>query len=131
MAVTLIVCGAIFGLLAGGQTAFRREPELADRQQNIRVAMDLILRDIANAGSGMPNFMQTFTPGLDACGTCPHGPDGLVTDQLEMVTNAAAMDNEAACANPVGASRTNAVAATLLHLLPSRHHDHPQTRWSS
>ena len=36
MVVTLIVTGAIYGLLAGGQSAFRREPQLADRQQNTR-----------------------------------------------------------------------------------------------
>ena len=42
MLVTMIISGAIFGLLSGGNTAFRREPELSDRQQNIRVAMDLI-----------------------------------------------------------------------------------------
>jgi prepilin-type N-terminal cleavage/methylation domain-containing protein len=97
MAVTLIVTGAIYGLLAGGQSAFRREPELSDRQQNIRVAMDVILRDIANAGSGLPQFMQTFTPGLDACGTCPMGPDGAQTDELEILTNSGALDNLAAC----------------------------------
>jgi prepilin-type N-terminal cleavage/methylation domain-containing protein len=97
MAVTLIVTGAMYGLLAGGQSAFRREPELSDRQQNIRVAMDVILRDIANAGSGLPNFVQSFTPGLDACAGCPMGPDGLVTDELEILTNAGSLDNEGAC----------------------------------
>jgi type IV pilus assembly protein PilW len=71
MTITLVISGAIYGLIAGGQTAFRREPELSDRQQNIRVAMDLILRDIANAGSGLPPFLQAFTPGLDACAGCP------------------------------------------------------------
>ena len=61
MAMTLIVSGAIFGLLTGGQNAFRREPELTDRQQNIRIAMDAISRDIANAGGGMPLVSQVFT----------------------------------------------------------------------
>ncbi len=46
MVVTMIVSGAIFGLLSGGQSAFRREPELIERQQNIRVAMDLIAADV-------------------------------------------------------------------------------------
>ena len=36
MTVTLIVSGAIYGLLTSGSSAFRREPEVADRQQNIR-----------------------------------------------------------------------------------------------
>lgn len=75
MVVTLIVTGAMYGLLASGQTAFRREPEMADRQQNIRVAMDLISRDIANGGEGMPPVSQAFTandggggPALNAAG---------------------------------------------------------------
>jgi type IV pilus assembly protein PilW len=97
MTVTLVVSGAIYGLLAGGQSAFRREPELSERQQNIRVAMDTILRDIANAGSGLPNFVQTFTPGLDACATCPMGSGGATTDELEILTNSGARNNEQAC----------------------------------
>ena len=56
MTVTLIITGAVFGLLSGGQNAFRREPERTDRQQNIRMAMDLIMRDIATAGAAMPPF---------------------------------------------------------------------------
>jgi prepilin-type N-terminal cleavage/methylation domain-containing protein len=102
LVVTLIVTGAIYGLLAGGQSAFRREPELADRQQNIRVAMDLIMKDISNAGSGLPAFVQVFTPGLDACSTCPAGGatmglNGIQTDELEMVTNDGGRDNEPLC----------------------------------
>jgi prepilin-type N-terminal cleavage/methylation domain-containing protein len=61
MVVTLVVSGAIFGLLTAGGNAFRREPEVADRQQNIRIAMDSIMRDIANGGSGMPLVSQVFT----------------------------------------------------------------------
>jgi Tfp pilus assembly protein PilW len=97
MTITMVISGAIFGLLAGGQTAFRREPELSDRQQAIRVAMDVILRDVANAGSGMPIFTQTFTPGLDACAACPMGAGGANTDELEILTNSASRENEPAC----------------------------------
>ena len=105
MTITLVISGAIYGLIAGGQTAFRREPELSDRQQNIRVAMDLILRDIANAGSGLPPFLQAFTPGLDACAGCPDGgapmgPDAARTDELELLTNSGARENEPACHTP-------------------------------
>ncbi len=105
LVVTLIISGAIYGLLAGGQSAFRREPELADRQQNIRVAMDLIMKDIGNTGSGLPTWIQTFTRGLDACSGCPNGgaPMGLGgnrTDELEMITNDSSHDNEPVCATP-------------------------------
>ena len=61
MLITLIVSGAIFGLLSTGHSAFRREPELSDRQQNIRLAMDIISKDVVNAGSNMPAFLQVFT----------------------------------------------------------------------
>lgn len=105
LVVTLIVTGAIYGLLAGGQSAFRREPELADRQQQVRVAMDLIMKDVGNAGSGLPTWVQIFTPNLDACTSCPNGgaPMGLggnVTDELELLTNDSSRDNEPVCATP-------------------------------
>lgn len=103
LVVTLIVTGAIYGLLTGGQSAFRLQPELTDRQQNIRVAMDLIMKDIANAGSGLPPFVQIFTRNLDACSSCPNGGapmglGGVRTDELEMLTNDGARDNEPVCA---------------------------------
>jgi prepilin-type N-terminal cleavage/methylation domain-containing protein len=78
MTVTLIVSGAIYGLLTSGSTAFRREPELADRQQNIRIAMDLISRDVFNAGAALPTFSQVFTltdPPGGAC-TSANGLNG-------------------------------------------------------
>jgi prepilin-type N-terminal cleavage/methylation domain-containing protein len=108
MAITLIISGAIYGLMTGGQNAFRREPELTERQQNIRVAMDLIMRDIQNAGVGMPDFIQTFTRNLDACSGCPDGGSpmgsgGVVADELEIVTNNSYRKNEPGC-NETGAN---------------------------
>lgn len=76
MTVTLIVSGAIYGLLTSGSNAFRREPEVADRQQNIRVAMDLISRDVFNAGAALPTFSQAFTLDDPAGGGCA-GAGGL------------------------------------------------------
>jgi type IV pilus assembly protein PilW len=111
MTITVVISGAVYGLMAGGQTAFRREPELADRQQNVRIAMDLIMRDVANAGSGMPTFMQTFTQNLNACAGCPNGgapmgPDAERTDELELITNSGARENEPACHTAGGGSST-------------------------
>ena len=75
--ITLIVSGAIYGLIASSQTAFRREPEAADRQQNIRIAMDMITRDVQVAGQGMPWFAQVFTitdfPGTGECAASLNG----------------------------------------------------------
>jgi len=51
--------------MAGGQNAFRREPALVERQQNIRIGLDLITRDLQNAGAGITAFSQAFTTGLD------------------------------------------------------------------
>jgi prepilin-type N-terminal cleavage/methylation domain-containing protein len=114
MAVTLLITGAVYGLIAGGQTAFRREPELAERQQNIRLAMDLIMKDIANAGAGLPPFVQTFRPGLDACAGCPQGPDGALTDEIEIVTNSESRDTEPVCRDAVGAPTTNQTNVRLM-----------------
>lgn len=97
MVITMIIMGAVYGLIAGGQNAFRREPEMAERQQNIRMAMDLIMRDVANTASGLPTFVQAFTPNLDACAACPMGPDGVQTDELEMITNSESRDTEPLC----------------------------------
>jgi prepilin-type N-terminal cleavage/methylation domain-containing protein len=81
--ITLIVTGAIYGLLATGQNAFRREPEISDRQQQIRIAMDLIQRDIATAGMGLPEWTQVFTDGLDSLG--PPNAQNVPTDFLELI----------------------------------------------
>jgi hypothetical protein len=97
MVITLIVTGAIFGLLSSGQSAFKVQPERTDRQQNIRTAMDLIIRDASSAGVGMGRWVQVFTPLLD--GTGPVSPFGPNTDQLEMVTNTVGFPNEEVCAS--------------------------------
>jgi prepilin-type N-terminal cleavage/methylation domain-containing protein len=76
MTVTLIVSGAIYGLLTSGGNAFRREPEVADRQQNIRAAMDLIARDVYTAGAALPTFAQVFSRVDPAGGDCV-GAEGL------------------------------------------------------
>jgi len=79
MVVTLIVTGAIYGLLASGQNAFRREPLLSERQQNIRSAMDIIQADIATAGAGMPIQFQVFANGSSGAALTP--------DFLQMYTS--------------------------------------------
>jgi prepilin-type N-terminal cleavage/methylation domain-containing protein len=104
MTVTLIVSGAIYGLLTSGSNAFRREPEVADRQQNIRAAMDLITRDVFSAGAALPTFAQVFTradpdgacqTALNGCGApgamgaaaaAGRGGDDEETDVLEIVS---------------------------------------------
>jgi prepilin-type N-terminal cleavage/methylation domain-containing protein len=99
MTITLIVSGAIYGLMTGGQNAFRREPELAERQQNIRLAMDMMVRDLANAGTGLPPFTQVFTQGLGAFAASPVGPSGAKSDDLELLT-VSGRESEPVCTGP-------------------------------
>lgn len=68
MAITLIVSGSIYGLIANSQNSFRRDPEISERQQNIRVAIDRIRQDLSVAGMSMGAFVQVFTNGLDDAG---------------------------------------------------------------
>jgi type II secretory pathway pseudopilin PulG len=82
MTATLLISGAVFSLVSASSTAFRREPALADRQQNIRLAMSLIAQDVYCAGFGLPQFAQAFTNDLDALG--PDGPRGEQADELEI-----------------------------------------------
>jgi prepilin-type N-terminal cleavage/methylation domain-containing protein len=108
MTITLIISGAIYGLLASGQGAFKREPELTDRQQNARIALNLIMRDIANAGSGMPPFTQVFTVGLNAFSLAPQNAFNVGTDELEMLTNTGARENEPVC-NTLGSGNGSGI----------------------
>jgi len=86
MVVTLIVTGAVYGVMAGSNNAFRREPELTDRQQNARVAMDMIQMDIGTAGVNMGPFFQSFSQNLNGAGRIT-GPAGQVADHLEVFGN--------------------------------------------
>lgn len=103
MVITLIVTGSIYGLLSGGQSAFKLQPERTDIQQNGRSAMDMIMRDISSAGVGMPLFIQAFTQGLDACSGCPNGGSPVsvlgagFADELEVVTNQENFATEDVC----------------------------------
>ena len=128
MAVTLVITGAVYGLIAGGNNAFRREPELVERQQNVRMAMDLIVRDVSTTGSSLPAFLQAFSRGLDACsanntspggtaktnrcpvggttGTASYAPGvtGALPDDIEMIGNPGNFDGEATCHYPGGSA---------------------------
>lgn len=119
--VTLLVGGAIVGLLSGGNTAFRREPELSERQQQIRVAMDLIQKDIGNAGMQMSDFVQAFTPGGGPQGAAPPalngmgplGPDGENSDFLQIFGNTGECPEAQAEPDPTG------VVVRMLELFPN------------
>ncbi len=79
MAVTLIVMAAVFGLLTRGQRSFQREPEVADLQQSARTALDLVTKDILQAGAGLPPEFPSFSRIVNGAG------DGAPTDILEVI----------------------------------------------
>ncbi len=119
MVMTLIVSGAIYGLLASGQGAFRREPALVDRQQNIRVALDLLARDVENAGVGMTPFAQVFSPGLNNPGTAlGSAPSEIVAgeraDFLQMMVNDGSCPSLSVCGSPGGQLFTTQILPACL-----------------
>lgn len=76
--ITLIVMGAVFGLLTRGQRSFRREPEIADLQQSGRAALDMVSKDILQAGAGLPPEFPAFSR-INGAG------DNAPTDVLEII----------------------------------------------
>ncbi len=109
MVVTMLVTGAVFGLMTAGQGAFRREPQLTDRQQSVRQAMAAIEDDIMRAGLGLPAFIQVFAPGLNAAGPAGVLTAGDPSDFLEFVAGDASCPGGEACIAPpstVGAATT-------------------------
>ncbi len=82
MAITVIVMGAVFGLLTQGQKSFEREPQIADLQQSARSALDMVSRDVLQAGAALPPEFPSFTPRI-LDGTV--GDQGAAPDVLEIV----------------------------------------------
>ena len=54
LAVTLIMIGSVFGLMAGGQATFRRETQVANMQMSTRSGLQLLSRDLTMAGYRTP-----------------------------------------------------------------------------
>jgi type IV pilus assembly protein PilW len=120
MLITIIISGAIYGLIAGGASAARREPAVADRQQNLRISMDLLTRDIQNAGNGVPAYLQLFAAslpgGVSMNGAGPQGPNG-PTDRIQIRGNDGSCPSMTIC-DPGGGSSvaTGTVLPPCFHL---------------
>ena len=132
MLVTMVISGAVFTLLNAGQGAFRREPELTDRQQNIRMAMDLIQRDIAVAGAGMDPFEQAFSradgpnetgPLLDGMGGTT-GPSGRPWDVFETMGADSSCNDVPTTGAPVGSGPV-ITAFNIPECFPGQPPQHP------
>jgi prepilin-type N-terminal cleavage/methylation domain-containing protein len=126
MVVTLIVTGAIYGLLASGQTAFRREPALTERQQNIRAAMEMMQADVNIAGNQLPPFIQAFVRGDGANQGAPllynAGPGpapGLNSDFLEIYGNDGYCPQVPVDPNATGSGGVNGANVFTLQRFPS------------
>ena len=76
--ITMIVMASVFALLAQGQRAFEREPQVADLQQSARAVLDMVSRDILQAGSGLPPEFPAFS-NINGAG------DAAPTDVIEMI----------------------------------------------
>jgi Tfp pilus assembly protein PilW len=83
-ALTTVLVAGVFALVNPAQGAFATEPEVADMQQRLRVAVDTLRRDLATAGAGadiagrtgsLMDFLAPLLPfregaaGEDAIGT--------------------------------------------------------------
>ena len=55
MGIMTVVSGAIFQMAGSTQSGFRTQPEVIDMQQRLRVAADMIYKDLLMAGAG-PSF---------------------------------------------------------------------------
>ena len=67
LSLALVVTAAIFDLVAQSRRRFDAEPEIADRQQRIRVAVDALHRDLVTASAVLP--YRTAAPTPDPPGT--------------------------------------------------------------
>lgn len=52
MAIMMVVTGAIFTLVNPSQGTYRAQPEVSDMQQRMRVATDMLFKDLLMAGAG-------------------------------------------------------------------------------
>ena len=50
--IMLVVTGSIFSLVNPGQHTFKAQPEVSDMQQRMRVAADMLFKDLVMAGAG-------------------------------------------------------------------------------
>lgn len=80
-AIMAATSGAVFTLLAPAQAAFQAQPEVADVQQRMRVAIDALTRDVMAAGVILP---------LRAGRVNPDPPGAVFDDRITLVFTDAA-----------------------------------------
>jgi type II secretory pathway pseudopilin PulG len=80
-ALTTVVLGTVFGLLAKGVNTAPTEAQRADLQAQARHALDLVARDVLLAGTNLPPEFPAFTP----LQTNPSLDGNQVMDSIEIV----------------------------------------------
>ena len=84
MTIFLVVAGAVFELLNVSQQRYRSEQQVLESFQGARLGMDLMVRDIHNAGYP-PAY--TFPGNLPSPPTPPAYPVGVWTDPVDADPN--------------------------------------------
>ncbi len=84
MVISLIVITAGFTILTTTSRGLRANEAVADSQQNARIAMELIARDIKLAGFGMPAAIGNCPTALVPIDQTPTGPD-TASDSIDLL----------------------------------------------
>jgi hypothetical protein len=87
----VVITGAAFQLAAGGHGGFRSQPEVADMQQRLRVAADMLYKDLLMAGAGpyhspAVGALASYLPPLQPRRTGAVGADGALTYAADRIT---------------------------------------------
>lgn len=95
LAVGSLVVAAAFSTLTMSQKAYRANEQVVDMQQNVRMAMELLSRDVKLAGFGSPgvpvgNCTSAIVPADQNPGGADTGPDSV---QLLVPTTRSSGDN--------------------------------------
>jgi len=111
MAVAVIVVAAAFSLLTTTSKAMRANEQIVDTQQNLRMAMELLVRDVKLAGFGNPgvpvgNCSYSIVPSDQTATGLDNGPDSV---QMLVPTIRASGTNRWTLSGPTNSSGTTQI----------------------
>jgi hypothetical protein len=78
-ALLVVVTGAVFGLVDPATNTFGVQPELADMQQRLRVAIETVRRDLTMAGAGLHTGPPAGSLGQTIAPLVPHAVGPLLS----------------------------------------------------
>jgi hypothetical protein len=62
LGIALVVTGAVFGIMNPAHGPFHSQPEAIDLQQRLRLSVDLMTRDLLQAGGGTRKYFPSVLP---------------------------------------------------------------------